>query len=369
MATAGLDADDIAYPARGIFRRQRNVDVVLGRVTGADLDRRTSCTWTASGPCLTTAWSWRPARSRRTYGVPGVEEHAFPLKHLQDAVALRNHVLRRFEEAAAHPDLRRGRADRRHRGRRPDRRGAVGRASPSCSRKVLAKDFKHLDVRRARVVLVEMTDRVLGTFTPAPVGPGAGHAARDGRRGAARRGRRARSSPRPSTSPTAGASRPTRWSGPPGVQAGAWVRSSGWRSGRAGGWWSVPTCPSRATPSVYAIGDVAATPDGQRRAAAAAGPRGHPGRPSRRPPDPRPAEGRRTKPFHYRDKGTMATIGRNERIAELPGRIRLSGFPGWLAWLGLHLVLLIGFRNRANVLLNWAWNYLTYDRGARLILD
>ena len=80
-------------------------------------------------------------------------------------------------------------------------------------------------------------------------------------------------------------------------------------------------------------------------------------------------EGRATKPFHYRDKGTMATIGRNSGIAQLPGGIRLSGFPGWVAWLGLHVVLLIGVRNRANVLVNWAWNYLTYDRGARLIVD
>jgi NADH dehydrogenase len=74
-------------------------------------------------------------------------------------------------------------------------------------------------------------------------------------------------------------------------------------------------------------------------------------------------------PFRYRDKGIMATIGRAEAVAQLPSGLLLRGFPGWLAWLGLHLILLIGFRNRANVLVNWAWNYLTYDRGARLILE
>ena len=63
----------------------------------------------------------------------------------------------------------------------------------------------------------------------------------------------------------------------------------------------------------------------------------------------------------------MATIGRRAAVAQLPGGIRFGGTLGWLAWLGLHLVMLIGFRNRANVLVNWAWNYLTYDRGARLI--
>jgi NADH dehydrogenase len=80
-------------------------------------------------------------------------------------------------------------------------------------------------------------------------------------------------------------------------------------------------------------------------------------------------EGRPTEPFRYWDKGTMATIGRRAAVAELPGGIRLRGGLAWLAWLGLHLVFLVGKRNRASVLLNWAWNYLTWDRGPRLILD
>jgi NADH dehydrogenase len=75
------------------------------------------------------------------------------------------------------------------------------------------------------------------------------------------------------------------------------------------------------------------------------------------------------KPFQYRDRGIMATIGRSEAVAQFRPNLRLSGFLGWVAWLGLHLIELIGFRNRANVLVNWAWNYLTYDGGARLILE
>ncbi len=75
--------------------------------------------------------------------------------------------------------------------------------------------------------------------------------------------------------------------------------------------------------------------------------------------------GRPSEPFHYFDKGTMATIGRHDGVAQLPGGMRLTGPIGWLAWLGLHILYLIGFRNRANVLVNWAWNYLTYDRGSR----
>jgi NADH dehydrogenase len=83
----------------------------------------------------------------------------------------------------------------------------------------------------------------------------------------------------------------------------------------------------------------------------------------------RQLEGRTNKPFRYRDHGSMATIGRRDAVAELPGGLRLFGEVGWLAWLGLHLIYLIGFRNKANVLLNWAWNYLTYDRGSRLLFE
>ena len=78
--------------------------------------------------------------------------------------------------------------------------------------------------------------------------------------------------------------------------------------------------------------------------------------------------GHPAEPFHYVDKGTMATVGRRNAVAQLPGRLRFSGTPGWLAWLGLHLIMLIGFRNRANVMVNWAWNYVTYDRASRLIV-
>jgi NADH dehydrogenase len=82
----------------------------------------------------------------------------------------------------------------------------------------------------------------------------------------------------------------------------------------------------------------------------------------------RQLDGQPSLPFRYRNKGTMATIGRRAAVAELPGRIKLRGGLAWLAWLGLHLVFLVGKRNRLSVLLNWGWNYLTWDRGPRIIL-
>jgi NADH dehydrogenase len=78
--------------------------------------------------------------------------------------------------------------------------------------------------------------------------------------------------------------------------------------------------------------------------------------------------GRPRRAFRYRNKGTMATIGRRAAVAELPFGIRLWGTPAWFAWLGLHLLFLAGFRNRLSVFLNWAWNYFTWDRGPRLII-
>jgi NADH dehydrogenase len=79
--------------------------------------------------------------------------------------------------------------------------------------------------------------------------------------------------------------------------------------------------------------------------------------------------GKPAPPFRYRNHGIMATIGRRSAVAELPGGIKLSGTLGWMSWLGVHLLFLIGFRNRAVVLVNWAWNYLTWDRGSRVILE
>jgi NADH:ubiquinone reductase (H+-translocating) len=81
------------------------------------------------------------------------------------------------------------------------------------------------------------------------------------------------------------------------------------------------------------------------------------------------AEGGTVRPFRYRDKGSMATIGRAAAVAELPGHVRLRGLVAWLAWLLLHLLMLVGFRNRVAVLFSWIWNYATYDHSARLILD
>ena len=126
-------------------------------------------------------------------------------------------------------------------------------------------------------------------------------------------------------------------------------------------------------PDVFAVGDIAASPapavggtDGTAILPQVAQVAIQGGRHAARQIVRRLA-GAPSEPFRYHDKGTMATIGRNDAVTELPNGVRLSGLLGWLAWLGLHLVYLIGFRNRANVLLNWAWNYVTFDRHSRIV--
>ncbi|MEZ5249051.1 MAG: hypothetical protein R2713_07530 [Ilumatobacteraceae bacterium] len=127
-----------------------------------------------------------------------------------------------------------------------------------------------------------------------------------------------------------------------------------------------PDLSVRDRPEVFAIGDIAA--DREHPLPQVAQPAIQGGRHVARQIARRLA-GQPTEPFRYVDKGSMATIGRHRAVADFPNGRRLSGFVGWVAWLGLHLVYLMGFRNRANVLVNWAWNYLTYDRGARLLTD
>ena len=132
------------------------------------------------------------------------------------------------------------------------------------------------------------------------------------------------------------------------------------RQGRA------PTWRSPGHPEVFVVGDLASLTIRRR-----GGPRRRPGRDAggaargrERPPrDPRASP---ALPFRYRDKGSLATIGRSAAVADL-GRVKLSGLLAWLAWLFIHILFLIGFRNRLLVLFQWAWSYFTYDRGARLI--
>jgi NADH dehydrogenase len=372
VATAGLDADDIAHPVRGIVARHRNTDVRMGRVTWIDLDdRRVDL---AEGPSLDYDDLVLAAGAvTNTYGIPGVAEHGFGLKTIGDALALRSHVLRQFERAAVAPEL----IDD----------GAltfvIGGGGPTgvelagglveLVERVLAKDFPTLDVRRARVVLVEPTDRVLGAF-PRSLSASA-------RRVLARRGvevvlgvgvARADEKSVELTDGTVVPAATLVWTA--GVTASPLARVLAEQLGdealtRGGRVVVEDDLSLPGHPEVSVIGDLAAATDVHGEPLPQLAPVAmQAGALVARNVIAR-AEGRPTEAFRYVDRGSMATIGRHAAVAQLPGGIRLRGTVGWLSWLLLHLVMLVGFRNRVNVLVNWAWSYLTYDRASRLILD
>ncbi|MEM9467474.1 MAG: NAD(P)/FAD-dependent oxidoreductase [Actinomycetota bacterium] len=368
VATAGLGVDDICYATRGIFHRQRNARALQGRMVGLDADRR--LVELAEGePLPYDQLILALGAVTADFGVPGVAEHAFGLKNAEEARRIRTHVLQRFETADRLDD-----ADARAAamtiviaGGGPTGVEMAGGFAELFDR-VLRRDFPSLDIDRARVVLVEGQDQVLGAFTPT-LGDKA-------RRRLEAMGVEVRTGVnvarfRPGEVALADgdtiAADTLVWAA--GVRAHPLAERLGFETTRGGRVVVDEHLRLPGHPEIFVIGDLAATtlddgsPVPQVAAAAIQG-----GRHAAALIEA--TEHRATvEPFRYKEKGSMATIGRNAAVVELPSGFRMSGLLGWLAWLALHLVMLIGFRNRANVLVNWAWNYLTYDRGSRLIVE
>lgn len=376
VATAGLDADDVSFPVRGIVRPRRlwrgrrersNVEVLMARVTSVDLDAHTVTT--ADGPRIRyDTLVLASGAVSHDFGVPGVAEHAFPLKHLDDALALRGHVLDRFERAAADPSLvADGGLDVVVCGG-----GATGVEMTGglleLYHKVLVKDFPQLPVAEARVVLVEMADRLLPPFSK--------QSSRRARRTLERRGAEVRlgvgverieDTKVHLTDGTVIAAHTAVWAA--GVTAEGLAATTGSPVGRGGRLIVEPDLSLPGHPEVFAVGDIAASPDRDGAPLPqVAQPAIQGGRHVARQIQRR-RRGNPTEPFRYFDKGQMSTIGRHDAVTEFPNGWRLSGTIGWVSWLGLHLVYLMGFRNRLNVLVNWAWNYVTYDRGSRILRE
>jgi NADH:ubiquinone reductase (H+-translocating) len=368
VATAGLQPQDIGISLRAIVRRRGGIDVRLGEVTAIEPDLRrlrlSDGTELAYDRLVVAAGA-----ITEDFGVPGVAEHAFGLKSLPDATTLRNHLLRRFEAADADPShLEDGTLTFVIAGGGPTGVELAG-AIAELVDLVVRRDHPALDVTRVRIVLVELRDRLLGGFSE--------RSARAALRGLVRRGvevhletgiRRAHHD---HVELSDGRTLPTRtliWAA--GVAASPIAQALGVELG-----------PSRrlpvddhlevvGRPGVYAIGDVAASTDADGLLLPQVAPVAmQQGRHVAATIVADVTGTRRPAAFRYRDKGSMATIGRASAVADLPGRIHLGGVVAWLAWLGLHLLMLVGFKNRVAVLASWVWNYASYDHAARLILD
>ncbi len=364
VATAALGPGDIAHNLRGIFWGDTGIDARMAAVTGIDLDARRVDLDTGP-PLFYDSLILAAGSVNDTFGVPGVAENAFPLKSLPDAMALRNHLLEHFEWAHTDPSL----VDAGFLTVIVAGGGPTGvEVSGALAElfRVLERDFPALDVGRASVVLVEMGDHLLSGFHPSS--QAAALRTLRARGVDVRLGTRIAQARCDSVTFDDGSVVPTRtlvWAA--GVRANPLADTLGVEQARSGTVVVADDLSVPGHPEVFVIGDMAAAQgahgplpmvapvaqQGARHVAASIDAR---------------LSGRSTRAFRYRDKGKMATIGRRSAVADLPFGVRLGGTPAWLSWLGLHLVLLVGFRNRAAVLLNWAWNYVTWDRGNRVIL-
>jgi NADH dehydrogenase len=364
VATAGLEPQSIAYPVRRILHRWAGVDFRLAEVVAADPTARTLTT--ADG--ATIAWDWlivAAGAGVEDFGIPGVREHALHLYDLEDARRLRNHVVCMLERASVTGD--------------PAARAALctfvvvgggptgvetAGALAELRRHVVPRDYPALGAAAVRIVLVEAASDLLASFPP----PLRARALADlCALGVEVRLSAAVARVEPAAIVLADGTRiSTRtaiWAA--GVRAAPVTARLGLPLGPRGRIRVAPTLAVPGYPGVFAAGDVALV-DGAERLPQVAQVAMQQGahaaanvlRAMRREP---------LLPFAYRDKGMMATVGRSRALAAI-GRLKLAGRLAWWCWLVVHLVMLVGFRNRLVVLVDWAWSYLTYDRGARAIV-
>ncbi len=363
VATAALNPSDIATPLRSILRRAANVTVFLAEVVSVDLAGHRVIL--DEGELAYDALVLAAGAGNSYFGHDEWEPLAPSLKSLEDALEIRRRVLLAYEDAERERDGAEQRALLTSVviGGGPTGVELAG-ALAEISRESIARDFRLIDPTKARVVLVEAGPRILASF-PASLAARAAAAL-------ARIGVEVRTGT-PVTRVTPDAvwlggeqirARTVLWAA--GVAASPLARALGVPLDRAG---RVIVEPDLSLPGhdlVFAIGDMAAFrgPDGQ--ALPGLAPVAIQQGQAVARTILRRLAGERARPFQYRDKGTMATIGRAAAVAVI-GRLQLSGLPAWLAWLFVHIMFLIGFRNRFLVLFEWAWAYLSWQRGARLI--
>ena len=369
VATAGLSAVDIAQPVRGILNNKRDLTVLMAEVTGCDLAAKKirlvghediTCDYLVLALGGVTSY----------FGHDDWARFAPGLKSLDDALRIRRQILLAFEQAEAEPDelWRKELMTIVVVGGGPTGVELAG-AFAELTRTVLRKDFDRIDPTKARVLLVEGGPRVLGAF-PADLSASGQHqlerlgvevrtgvhvtAIRDGELDVGGETIRAAN---------------IIWGA--GVAAHPLTRTLGVETDRAGRIKILPDLSVPGHPEVFALGDMTVLIDAKGRVVPGQCPAamqmgvhaatliGDEIAGGKRAPLQRAA-------YAYVDKGNMATIGRSSAVAVV-GRLHFSGYPAWIAWLGVHLIFLIGFRNKLSVLMQWTYSYLTYKRGARVI--
>ncbi len=362
VATAALNAADIAYPIRRVFRRQPNVTVLLGEAVRIDVDARR--VHLADGEL---SYDFLIVATGATHSYFGRDEwarHAPGLKTLEEALDIRRRVLLAYEaaERVGDPVERRAYLNFVVVGGGPtgvELAGALG----EISRYALHRDFRHVDPTQARILLLEGADRILTSFPP--------ELSRNAVEQLARVGVEVHTGARVTgideRGVTVGAerieARTVLWAA--GVQASPLGRTLGAPLDRAGRVKVERNLTIPGHPEVFVIGDLAAfEQDGKPQSGVA--PFAIQGALHTAKNIGRALRKETLEPFVYDDQGSLATIGRAAAVAIL-GNVRLTGLTAWMAWLLIHIYKLIGFRNRLFVIAHWAWAYFTFERGARLI--
>jgi NADH:ubiquinone reductase (H+-translocating) len=364
VATAALSPADVAWPIRAILRRQKNVRVIMARVTAIDVQARRVHTGE-----IDLAYDYLVLASGSTHSYFGHEDwapYAPGLKHIADATEIRRRFLIAFERAEVVED-------------EAERKrlltfvivggGATGvemaGAMAEVARRTLQHDFRRIDPRASRVILVEAGPRLLPSF-PETLSDYALRSLRnmgvEVELGRMVTGCDARGVSLDNGRIEAGTA---IWAaGVVASPAASWIGAEHDRAGRikVGADLSVP-----GRPEIFAVGDTAAVTDRAGHAVPGIAPAAkqmgaYAGEVIAARVKGRPAPA----PFAYRHLGDLATIGRKSAVVKL-GPIQLTGFIGWLFWSAAHIYFLIGLRNRFVVALNWLWSYVTFQRGARLI--
>jgi NADH dehydrogenase len=366
VATSGLEPGEIAYPVRGILRGKANIRFMLGDVQQLDTDQK-QLTIRTNGNTQQESYDFLIVAAGSETHYFGMEQHAFGLKTLSDAVTLRNHLLKCFEKAAWEKDS-----------AKQDALttlvvvggGPTGLETAGALRELYSHVLKgeYNDGLPGRVILIEMMDHLLDPY-PKRL------------QQAARRqletmgvevvlGDQVVETAHDYIRLNSGRVIPTYtliWAA--GVKASPVATMLNVPLGKAGRVPIKPTTEVIGLEDVYVVGDMAYLED----------PKGQP-YPMLIPVAKqqgllvgrnilRRMAGQDQRDFHYHDRGIMATIGRSRAVAWIFYKVQLTGFLAWMAWLGLHFITLMGFRNRLNVFINWVWNYFTYDRSVRIILE
>ncbi|HET9849956.1 MAG TPA: NAD(P)/FAD-dependent oxidoreductase [Candidatus Dormibacteraeota bacterium] len=369
VATGLLNPSDIAYPLRRVFRHSRNVRFRQARVDHVDFDRKV-VVLDGGAEIAYDHVVLASGSSDNYFGNKSVAEVSLGLKSLPNATLLRNHVLTCLELADAEVD----RAKRAALltfvivGGGPTGVETAGALSELLGI-VAGTDYHQISRRETRIVVVEGTDRLLGTFSTRI----SGYA----RRVLERRGVEVlinvlvNDADAHAVHLANGATIPCEtiiWSAgvrPNDAIADAALPRLRNRRIQVDGYLQIP-----GMTGAYAIGDVATPGEGGTDQLPMVSPPAMQGARyvARAILDELAGVQRERRPFHYVDKGTMATIGRNAGVAHLAGGLEFTGFLGWLTWLFVHIYYLIGFRNRISALASWAWDYVRHDRPIRIIL-